>query len=269
VARWLEDFETFYRSIGLLGAGFKVSQDDRCFANDVARSSLERLVRTRWLHESAHRDLEFELLGEIHGSNALQWWHDEMGHGAWTRALMGISRGAFMPVDFVQDWHADDAFFELRCTWAGHVRRLFHPRTKYLSGAVLHEINRWIAHTGRRFARIGGNINGEPVFACLDDRELAALRERGVEPWIPAGWDTDPRELVPLLEHLMNTRDCALLLAAASFNETLMDREPALHFFAGAALVGLGRNDEGNRHLGIAVGRGVEGAFDRVTAWLA
>jgi hypothetical protein len=266
LASWLSSFESFYRRIGLLGGGFKFVQDDRRRLAESDWPALQGRLRSRWLYEGCTQDNEAELLASVHGSHALMWLCEDIDCAEWVRALTTVSRGSFMPVDLRRQWHGDD-FLELRCSWGGRACRLFHPRTKNLRRSVLHEVNRWIAHTGRQFAEIGWGPDGDPIFACVNEAELEALHERGLEPRVPQGWvDTEPRELIPLAEQLLRGRDYETLLAATSFNEALLQQEPALHFYRGAALFGLSRNDEGYKHLGIAEARGMVNALARAKA---
>mgnify|MGYP001827167902 CR=1 FL=1 len=267
--RQLEDFELFYRNVGLLGSGFRVTQEDREFVAAATASQLDCLAKSQWLGAFAPGSGEMALLGRIHGSNVLRWVTKGIDYGELVAALAKISRGSFSPGDLAFDYLSveGDEYHEIRCTWAGAERYVMLPRRKWMQYAVFVELNRWIASTGRQFAKVGSDGNGEPLFACLDDHEAAVLADRGHTIETFDTWDTDPLRLVPVVEHFLAQRWYERAIDVTSFNLSLGERAPQLHLYRGLARVALGRDAEAWQDIAAAQAAGVKDAARQLEAW--
>jgi hypothetical protein len=265
----LEKFELFYRGLGLLGSGFRITPEDRELVGATGES--EELVQSRWLQRIVHQKDEMDLLGEIDGSNVLQWWREDYDPGPLLEALTTISRGSFAPADLVRENHDLGHyryFSEFRCTISGTRHWLYLPDEKYLSDNLFAELNRWIAHTGRQFANVGHwGPNGEPLFACISADEAETLADRGVTARFIDTWETHPRELLPLAEHFWALGAYARLHDITSFNVALCDGEPQLHLFRALASKALG--DEAGAWQAIAMAHvgGIKDAAEQLEAW--
>lgn len=271
IVEHLEDFERFYRSVGLLGHGLRLTPADRDRIADTTDGSL---VWTEWLREQLMRGDEPSVLDAIDSSNVLSWnikniWYPDLVH-----ELPAISRGSFVPTDLTCTHH--DAgyrgFDEVRCTWAGIERCMYIPGGKWLHQTLFYELNRWIADGGRRFAIIGYNHYDYPIYGCISDAEAERLAERtgkdGPSPRFAASWDDDPAELLTLTEHFAENRQFQQLLDVTTFNPELAEQVPELYVQRARAHAGLGREDGAWEAVALAHRAGIADAAQRVTSWL-
>jgi hypothetical protein len=264
----LEQFEVFYRGLGLLGSGFRTSQEDRAFADSLGAA--EELAQSRWLARAASYKSEMELLGEIHGSNVLKWWREFVDYGELFDGLARISRGNFMPPDLVRDSHEVEGhgwFSEFRATIGGVKRWMYLPDAKHTRDDAFAEVNRWITHTGRQFAEVGvWGPNGEPLFACISEDDATALKERDVDARFPQAWETEPRALLPLVEQFWAEGAYARVLDVTSFNESLGERAPKLHLYRGLSRKALGDEASAWKDIAAAQERGIKDAAEQLEA---
>jgi len=267
--RWIIDFESFYRRIGLLGSAFRFSPAD---FNELEKLIADRQLRfplsLAWLSDVVRRYepeavdlLEMELLAELDGSQVVRWWpDDDSDFLLLLPRLAAISGGTFLPCEMALEIHEVDGgdFLELSCVINGQHRHIYLPKEKYgRHTELLVELNRWIEHTPRRFGKLWDH------FVCVDDAQRQELAARGLDPLIPTEWKADPAELLRLAEYFVEIGDREHALAVSTFDPTLAERAPRLAYYEGLAQLASGDATRGWAAIERAVSLGDHDAATR------
>jgi hypothetical protein len=275
VSRLIE-VERFHRELGLLDGGFRFSPEDYLLVDAVLSGGVDRHslpVGIGWLADLAsrldepHPSCEIDLLASL-SSNVVGWYADD--YGDWDALLWKLasaSGGAFdlerLSVVHV-DTAGDDCFVEVEALVAGRRRYLALPHAEYSHQRELCvELNRWLGDHPKCFYQVAEH------WICVDEEQRHRLVERGLQLELCTVWKVQPVELVPLAEHYVTSGQLERAVDVGTFHPELAARASGLSYYAGLALLGLGRDEEGWAEITRAAANGKPDALVHARAWRA